>query len=117
MKTIRHFLLITCLSTTGIPMLAAESIPDPLTNEPPSAPATAIRAAADQPQPPSAPAPETANMPAAAATPAPAPAVATNAVVAASTRAATKAVALTNAAVPPVLVEDGTNGLRLNFRN
>ena len=39
MKTIKHFLLITCLST-GIPILAAEPAPGVPTNEAPSAPAT-----------------------------------------------------------------------------
>src|SRR5512135_1107435 len=107
MKTVKHFLLITCLSTTGISTLAAESTPDPLTNEPPSAPATTIQAGAGQPFSAPALAPETTNAPAATATPPPAPGNTTNAVVAASTVAATNAVAVTNAAVPPVVVENG----------
>ena len=42
MNTIKHFLLIACLST-GIPLLAAEPTPGAPTNEAPSAPATTIQ--------------------------------------------------------------------------
>ena len=50
MKTINHFLLITCLST-GIPILAAEPAPSAPTNEAPSAPATTIQTSTGQPPP------------------------------------------------------------------
>ena len=71
MKTINHFLLITCLST-GIPILAAEPAPGAPTNEAPSAPATTIQTNTDQPPPAPTPAPEAAtNAAATPATPAP----------------------------------------------
>ena len=77
MKTINHFLLITCLST-GTSMLAAEPTPGVPTHEAPDALATALSAGTKVVS-------------------------STNAVVAAS------------AAEPPVVVKNGTNGLRLNF--
>jgi general secretion pathway protein D len=100
MNSINHFLLIASVST-GISIRAAETPPGTPTNEAPSAPATTFRAGADQPSPPPAEASETV----------------TNAVAGTNTVAGTNAVADANPAVPPVVVENGTNGLRLNFHN
>ena len=116
MKTIHHFLLIACLSA-GIPILAAEPTPGAPTNEAPGAPATAVQGNTSQPPPAPTAAPEAATN--AATTPAPeslVPGVATNANAAANTVAGTNAVTATNAAAPTVVVENGTNGMRLNFR-
>src|ERR1035437_2418396 len=104
MKTIHHLLLIACLSA-GISILAAELTPGAPTNEAPSAPATTTQPSSGQPPPALTPAPE------AAATTA-----ATNAVAAANAFAGTNAVAATRPAAPTVVVETGTNGMRLNFR-
>jgi type II secretory pathway component GspD/PulD (secretin) len=91
MKTNHHFLLIACLSA-GLPILVAEPTPSVPTNGAPGAPATTLRTDADQPPPP-AEASETV----------------TNAV------AGTNAVAACSLDVPPVVVENGTNGVRMNF--
>ena len=91
MKTNHHFLLIACLSA-GLPILAAEPTPSEPTNGASGAPATTLRTDADQPPPP-AEASETV----------------TNAV------AGTNAVAASSLDVPPVVVENGTNGVRMNF--
>jgi type II secretory pathway component GspD/PulD (secretin) len=116
MKTINQFLLIAWLST-GTAILAAEPAPGVPTNEPPSAPATTIRAGTDQAAPAPAPPSETVANP--AAIPAAmdlAPDRATKAVAGTNAVTATNAVAAANPAPPPVVVENGTNGLRLNFR-
>ena len=99
MKTINYFFLITCLST-GTSLLAAEPPSGAPTNETPGAVETALET--------------TTNAAATGSESALAPDLATNVV------AGTNAVADTNAlaaipAVPPVVVENGANGLRLNF--
>jgi len=110
MKTIKHFLLITCLSA-GLPALAADPAPGSPTNEAPRAPATTIQTNTDQPPPVPAEAPEAAaNTLATPAATALAADLVTNAV------SGSNAVTGTNAAAPTVVVENGTNGLRLNFR-
>ena len=104
MKTINHFLLIACL-TTGIQTLAAEPTSGALTNEAPGAPAATLQPGPGQPPTPP---PQTADDAAAAS--------ATNAVAAPNAVTGTNGVAGTNAVVPPLAVEYGTNGLRVNFR-
>ena len=117
MNTIKHFLLIACLST-GIPILAAEPAPGAPTNEAPSAPATTIQTNTDQPPPAPTAAPEAAtNAVATPATPAPVPDLATNSVAGTNAVTGTNTVAAANPAVPSVVVENGTNGLRLNIHN
>src|ERR1022692_1182511 len=96
MRTINHILLISCLSA-GIPIMAAEPTAGAATN--------ATTSAADA-----------TNTPVTSAASAAVPDQATNSV------AGTNAVIGTNAlaaapAVPAVVVENGTNGLRLNFHN
>ena len=91
MKTIHHFLLIACLSAS-IPILAAEPTPAPI-----PAPQAATNGAATP------------------AAPALVPGVATNAIAAANAVTGTNTVAGTNAAAPAVVIENGTNGMRLNF--
>ncbi len=117
MKTIQHFLLIACLST-GIPILAAEPAPGAPTNEAPSAPATTIQTNTDQSPPAPTAAPEAATN--AAATPAGAgprfgPRLPT------PSRAPTQSLGPTLwpaiPAAPPVVIENGTNGLCLNIHN
>jgi general secretion pathway protein D len=98
MKTIHHLLLLACLSA-GMPILAAEPTPGVLTNEAPSAPAMAIQPSTGQPAP----------------TPSPALPEATPAAAAANAIAGTNAAAATRPATPTVVVENGTNGMRLNF--
>ena len=115
MKTINHFLLITCLST-GTSILAAEPPPGAPTNEAPGAPPTTLRAGTNQLQPAPASAAETTTNAAATAPEAGlAPDLATNAVAGTNAVADTNAVAAAIPALPPVVVENGTNGLRLNF--
>jgi general secretion pathway protein D len=100
MKTIHHLLLIAGLSA-GISILAAEPPSGAPTNEAPSAPAPAVPAVAN-----------------AATTPAatvPAPGLATNAVAAADAAPGTNTAAAPHPAAPTVVVESGTNGMRLNF--
>jgi type II secretory pathway component GspD/PulD (secretin) len=110
MKTIKHFLLMTCLSA-GLTALAADQAPGSPTNEAPSAPATTIQTNTDQPPPVPTEAPEaTTNTVATPAATALAADLVTNAV------SGSNAVSGTNAAAPTVVVENGTNGLRLNFR-
>ena len=102
MNTIKHFVLLACLST-GIPILAAEPTPGAPTNEAPSAPAAT-------------PAPEAVtNVAAAPAAPTEGPSPATNTAAAPGAVTVTNAAAATNAG-PTVAVEYGTNGLRVNFR-
>jgi general secretion pathway protein D len=100
MRTINHFLLMACLST-GLPILAAEPTVGSPANESPHAPATMIQSSTGQ-------------LP-------PAPAAAPVLDLATNSVAGTNAVLGTNVmavpAVPPVVVENGTNGLRLNFHN
>src|ERR1035437_10501349 len=92
MRTINHFLLMACLSTS-MPILAAEPTAGSPTNEPPHAPATTIQSSTGQLPP--------------ALAAAPVLDLATNSV------AGTNAMAVP--AMPPVVVENGTNGLRMNF--
>ena len=116
MKTIPSFLLIACLCA-GTPLLAAEPAPGVPANEPPSPAATTIPVPTDQQSPVPAPAAETATD--ATATPAeaaPASDLAANAIAGTDTATSTNAVAAPDTALPPVTVENGTNGLRLNFR-
>jgi hypothetical protein len=115
MKTIQHLLLIAGLSA-GISILAAEPTPGGPTNEAPSAPATAVQPSPGQP--PSAPTPDAQAATNAAATPAaaaPVPSVVTNAVAAADAAPGTNAVPAPRPAAPTIVVETGTNGMRLNF--
>ena len=91
MKTIHHLLLLACLSA-GSSVLAAEPSPGVPTNEVPSAPTTG--------QPPPAPT---------LAPPNGAPAAAANAI------AGTNAAVAARPAAPTVVVENNTNGMRLNF--
>jgi len=100
MNSINHFLLMASLST-GISIRAAEPPTGTPTNEAPSAPAAASEIMTN----------------AAATAPAPLPDLATNAVAGTDTIADTNAVAAAIPAVPPVVVENGTNGLRLNFHS
>ena len=92
MRTINHFLLMACLSTS-MPILAAEPTVGSPTNESPHAPATTIQSSTGQLPP--------------ALAAAPVLDLATNSV------AGTNAMAVP--AMPPVVVENGTNGLRMNF--
>src|ERR1017187_8933111 len=113
MRTINHLLLITCLST-GIPILAAEPSPGAATNEAPtSAPAATIQSGAAQPQS----APTAAPPDATTATPGPASDLANNAVSGTNAVAGINALAASIPTEPAVVVENGTNGLRLNFHN
>ena len=117
MKTINHLLLIACVSA-GVQTMGAEPAPATPTNEAPSAPATTIRAPAD-PQPPvPGPGPEAAtNAVAAPGAPVSAPGVSTNAIATTSAVPGGTNAAAAIPAVPPVVVENGANGLRLNFHN
>src|ERR1019366_7590746 len=90
MRTINHILLISCLSA-GIPIKAAEPTAGAATN--------ATTSAADA-----------TNTPVTSAASAAVPDQATNAVIGTNALAAAPA-------VPAVVVENGTNGLRLNFHN
>jgi type II secretory pathway component GspD/PulD (secretin) len=110
MKTIKHFLLITCLSA-GLPALAADPAPGSPINEAPRAPATTIQTNTDQPPPVPTEAPEAAAY--TVATPA---ATALAADLVTNAVSGPNAVTGTNASAPTVVVENGTNGLRLNFR-
>ena len=107
MNTIKHFLLITCLSA-GLPTLAADPSSGSPTNEAPNAPVTTIQTSPGQT--PLAPtyAPE-------AATPAQVADLVTNAVAGTNAVTGTNATAAASPALPPVVVENGTNGLRMNF--
>jgi hypothetical protein len=114
MRTINHLLLATCLSL-GLPAIAADSAPGFPTKEAPSAAATTTRTNSDQP-PPALPgmAEATTNSADAPTMPAMEVDVATNAV------AGTNGAAVTNAipeppAEKPVVVENGADGLRMNF--
>jgi hypothetical protein len=110
MNTIKHFLLITCLSA-GLPTLAADPAPGSPTNEAPNAPVTTIQTSPSQPPPAPTEAPQ-------AATPAQVADLVTNAVAETNALTGTNAIAAAGpVVVPPVVVENGTNGLRLNFHN
>jgi hypothetical protein len=109
MNTIKHFLLITCLSA-GLPTLAADPAPGSPTNEAPNAPVTTIQTSPSQPPPAPTEAPQ-------AATPAQVADLVTNAVAETNALTGTNAIAAAGPVVPPVVVENGTNGLRLNFHN
>src|ERR1035441_9874148 len=109
MNTIKHFLLMTCLSA-GLPTLAADPAPGFPTNEAPNAPVTTIQTSPGQPPPVPTEAPQ-------AATPAQVADLVTNAVAETKALTGTNAIAAAGPAVPPVVVENGTNGLRLNFHN
>jgi type II secretory pathway component GspD/PulD (secretin) len=117
MKIIRHFLLTACLAT-GMPILAAEPTPGASTNEAPSAPATNIQTNTDQPPPAPTAAPEaTTNAASAPLVQTPGPDFATNSVAGTNAVTGTNTVAAALPAVPPVLIESGINGLRLNIHN
>jgi type II secretory pathway component GspD/PulD (secretin) len=116
MKTIKDFLLITCLSA-GLPTLAADSAPGSPTNEAPSVPARIIQTSPGQPPAPTEAPEATTNAVAAPAAPALVSDGATNAVVGTNAISDTNAIAAASPAVPPVIVENGTNGLRLNFQH
>ena len=109
MKTIHHFLLIACLSA-GMPILAAEPAPGVPTNEAPGTAAVNIQPSAGQQLSTAIPAPPGETNAAAQA-----PGVATNASVAAGASSGTNAVAAARPAVPTIVVENGTNGMRLNI--
>ena len=116
MNTTKHFLLTACLFT-GIPILVAAPAPGAPTNEAPSAPATAIQANTGQPLPAPTAAPQAAtNALATLVTLAVVPGPATNTLAGPNAVTGTNAVTATNAAAPTVVVENGTNGIRLNFR-
>src|ERR1700690_3228838 len=102
MNTIKHFLLITCLSA-GLPTLAADPSPGSPTNEAPNAPVTTLETSPGK-------APQ-------AAAPALVADSLTNAVPETNAVTGTNAIAAGSPAVPPVAVENGTNGLRLNFHS
>jgi hypothetical protein len=98
MKTLHHLLLSACLCA-GISILAAEPTPGVPTNEAPSAPATAIQPGAGQPPP----------------APIPAPPDAAPAAAAANAITGTNVAAVPRPAAPTVVVDNSTNGMRLNF--
>ncbi|MCX6914859.1 MAG: hypothetical protein NT167_17715 [Verrucomicrobia bacterium] len=109
MKIIHHLLLVACLATE-MPVLAAEPTP--------SAPATTIQTNTDQPPLATTATPEAAtNAATTTLVPAPVPDLATNSVAGTNAVSGTNAVATANPAAPPVVMEFGTNGLRLNIHN
>jgi len=116
MKHIHHLAMLTCLSA-GLSVFAVEPMIAP-TNEAPSAPATNITANSDQS--PHAPTEALAGATNAASTvaiaPAPVADQAGTAVATTNTIAGNNAAAATDAE-PPVVVENGNDGLRLNFHN
>jgi type II secretory pathway component GspD/PulD (secretin) len=117
MKTIHHLLLTACLSA-GLPILAAEASGGAPTNEASSAPATTIQTNMVQTLPAPNTTPEAATN--AAATPlaqVPGPDLATNSVAGTNAGTGTNTVANANAGAPPVIIENGANGLRLNIHN
>jgi general secretion pathway protein D len=109
MKIIHHLLLVACLAT-GMPILAADSTP--------GAPATTIQTNTDQPPLAPTAAPEAVtNAPATSLAQAPVPDFATNSVAGTNAVTRTNSVAVANTAAPPVFIENGANGLRLNIHN
>ena len=111
MNLINHFLLIASLST-GLSIRAAEPPPGTRTNEAPGRSATPLRSGADRSSSQLADASETETN---AVAPALVSNLATNTVTGTNTVAGTNAVADAVPAVPPVVVENGTNGVRMNF--
>jgi type II secretory pathway component GspD/PulD (secretin) len=111
MKTITALLLVTGL-VAGLAVRAAEPPTGAPTNDAPSAPVTNVVASPDQPPPPPAPPPELATNAVGATA-----ITVTNLVADTNAPAGTNAVAAAPPAEPPVLIENGTNGLRLNFHN
>jgi type II secretory pathway component GspD/PulD (secretin) len=109
MNTIKHFLLMTCLSA-GLPTLAADLAPGFPTNEAPNGPITTLQTSPGKPPLAPTEAPQ-------AATPALVADSLTNAVAETNAVTGTNAIAAGSPAVPPVVVENGTNGLRLNFHS
>jgi general secretion pathway protein D len=109
MKIIHHLLLVACLATE-MPVLAAEPTP--------SAPVTTIQTNTDQPPLATTATPEAAtNAATTTLVPAPVPDLATNSLAGTNAVSGTNAVATANTAAPPVVMEFGTNGLRLNIHN
>ena len=109
MKIIHHLLLVACLATE-MPVLAAEPTP--------SAPTTTIQTNTDQPPLATTATPEAAtNAATTTLVPAPVPDLATNSLAGTNAVSGTNAVATANTAAPPVVMEFGTNGLRLNIHN
>jgi type II secretory pathway component GspD/PulD (secretin) len=115
MKTMTYLLLLSCL-ITGLALRAAESPTSAPTNEAPSAPATNILAATDQPPPAPTPPAETVTN-AVNPTAASAAVCVTNTVAGTNAPLGTNALAAAAPAEPPVVIDNGTNGLRLNFHN
>jgi general secretion pathway protein D len=93
--------------------LAAEPTPGAATNEASNAPATTIQTSTNQSQPAPIAIPEAAG---ARGTSGLVPGIATNVIAAANATTGTNTAIATNAPAPTVVVETGTNGLRLNFR-
>jgi len=117
MKAIKHLLLVTCLSAS-LSTLAADPVPGSPTNEAPGAPATIVQTTPGQPPPAQAAAPEAAtNAEAAPATAALASDQVTNAIGDTNAVTGTNAIAEATPAMPPVVVENDTNGMRFNFDN
>lgn len=119
MKTINHLLLFACLSAgTYCAALAAQAAADTPTNEAPAALAATNPATAGEQQ--AMPTPAAGSVSGAVA-PVPAagqaPNLATDAAAGANPAPDTNALTVAIAKEPPVIVEDGTNGLRLNFHN
>jgi type II secretory pathway component GspD/PulD (secretin) len=100
MKKINYLLVLTCLSAGSL-IRAAEPPSGALTNGAAGAPPSILETSTN----PAALAPDTAL----------APDLTTNTVAGTNTVADTNALAAAIPAVPPVVVETGTNGLRLNF--
>ncbi len=116
MKTINSLFLLAWLSTGASSIPAAEAPAGTATNEAPVAPVTTNQAVTDQSPPPSTmePVSNSAAPPAAAI---PASDLATNVAAGATATGSTNAIAAAAPEPPPVVVENGTNGLRLNFHN
>jgi len=114
MKTIKHLLLLICLATNISSIPAAEPSAGAVTNGAPVPPAVTNQAVVE-PQPatqiPSAVPASNSVAPSAATVQVP------NVAAGASPASGTNAAVATSPEVPPVVVEHGTNGLRLNFHN
>ncbi len=119
MKTINHLLLFTCLSAgTGCAALAAQAAAGAPTNEAPTALAATNPATASQQQAMLTPAAESVSGTVApVSATAQAPNLATDAAAGANPAPDTNVLTVAIAKEPPVIVENGTNGLRLNFHN
>jgi type II secretory pathway component GspD/PulD (secretin) len=117
MKTIRLFLLTACLAA-GIPIPAAEPTVGAPAGEAPAAVATTIQTNLGELPSSQALAPETlTNVPAASPAQTASQDTSTNSVAATSAVTSTNAEAAAIPAEPPMLIESGTNGLRLNIHN